>query len=259
MALGQEMFSARDLRHTAEVTSRVISLPGVPTTDWCVRAAVALFVPREGIVAYTGILRADAVQLVVFDEMVLPGSAAENEAGTLDEAETRMLSTRLKRGLSYRLISDEASYVETDQDADGNAWLYVLLRVGRRQSNAWFALVYRSDAEHHIPSVKALIESALPVINNKIQFTFQGFRDRQPEIASPAEYRVLERIVLGHTINVIACDLDRSPHTVHDHLKSLHRKFHAKTRGELIARVLGGGREMIGLTPSEAQEPICPL
>jgi len=259
MALGQEMFTARDLRHTAAMTSRVVALPGVPTTDWCVRAAVALSIPREGLTAYTGILRADTVQLVVFDEMVLPGSVDEKKAGPLDEAETRLLSTRLKRGLSYRLISDDESYTETGRDADGNEWLYVLLRVGRRQSNTWFALVYRGEPGHGVANIKALIESALPTINSKIQFTLQGFGDKQPEVASPAEYRVLERIILGHTINAIARDLDRSPHTVHDHLKSLHRKFHAKTRGELIARVLGGGLQMIGLSPNEAQEPICPL
>ena len=37
----------------------------------------------------------------------------------------------------------------------------------------------------------------------------------------------------------IADALERSPHTVHDHVKSLHRKLNASSRGELIARTLG--------------------
>lgn len=53
------------------------------------------------------------------------------------------------------------------------------------------------------------------------------------------EQEVLDLLVLGKSVRVIAEELGRSPHTVHDHVKSLHRKLDASSRGELVARALG--------------------
>lgn len=53
------------------------------------------------------------------------------------------------------------------------------------------------------------------------------------------EQQILEHLALGKSVKQIATDLARSPHTVHDHVKSLHRKLKASSRGELIARALG--------------------
>lgn len=53
------------------------------------------------------------------------------------------------------------------------------------------------------------------------------------------EQEVLDLLVLGKSVRVIADELGRSPHTVHDHVKSLHRKLAASSRGELVARALG--------------------
>jgi DNA-binding CsgD family transcriptional regulator len=56
---------------------------------------------------------------------------------------------------------------------------------------------------------------------------------------SQRERDVLEYLVLGHSVREIAEALSRSPHTIHDHVKSLHRKLNAQSRGELVARALG--------------------
>ncbi|MFK7884727.1 MAG: response regulator transcription factor [Phycisphaerales bacterium] len=53
------------------------------------------------------------------------------------------------------------------------------------------------------------------------------------------EQDVLSRLTLGRSVREIADELGRSPHTVHDHVKSLHRKLKASSRGELVARALG--------------------
>lgn len=64
------------------------------------------------------------------------------------------------------------------------------------------------------------------------------------------EQDVLERLILGRSVREIAEELGRSPHTVHDHVKSLHRKLDASSRGELVARALGHGpREKSELDP----------
>jgi DNA-binding CsgD family transcriptional regulator len=53
------------------------------------------------------------------------------------------------------------------------------------------------------------------------------------------EQVILQHLLLGKSVREIAQELGRSPHTVHDHVKSLHRKLNASSRGELVARALG--------------------
>jgi DNA-binding CsgD family transcriptional regulator len=53
------------------------------------------------------------------------------------------------------------------------------------------------------------------------------------------EQVILNHLLAGESVREIAEQVGRSMHTVHDHVKSLHRKLGAKTRGELIARALG--------------------
>ncbi len=56
---------------------------------------------------------------------------------------------------------------------------------------------------------------------------------------SPREGEVLRMLQQGKTVKQIAFKLQRSPHTVHDHVKSLHRKLGACNRGELLAKTFG--------------------
>ncbi|MBL4699197.1 MAG: hypothetical protein JKX70_10225 [Phycisphaerales bacterium] len=53
------------------------------------------------------------------------------------------------------------------------------------------------------------------------------------------EHEVLDELILGHSVRVIAERMGRSAHTVHDHVKNLHKKLGASSRGELIAKALG--------------------
>jgi len=53
------------------------------------------------------------------------------------------------------------------------------------------------------------------------------------------EQTILNHLLLGKSVREIAEELGRSPHTVHDHVKALHRKLGANSRGELVARALG--------------------
>ncbi|MCC6320937.1 MAG: helix-turn-helix domain-containing protein [Phycisphaerales bacterium] len=53
------------------------------------------------------------------------------------------------------------------------------------------------------------------------------------------EQIILKHLLLGKSVKDIAEELGRSPHTVHDHVKSLHKKLNAKSRGQLVARALG--------------------
>lgn len=59
---------------------------------------------------------------------------------------------------------------------------------------------------------------------------------------TPRQRDVLVRLARGDGEKQIAWDLGLSPHTVHDHVKALHRHFGVQSRGELLALCLGGAR-----------------
>jgi DNA-binding CsgD family transcriptional regulator len=54
------------------------------------------------------------------------------------------------------------------------------------------------------------------------------------------EQQVLEQLVGGESIVTIAQTLDRSRYTVHDYVKSLHRKLGVRSRGALIGCIAAG-------------------
>ena len=60
----------------------------------------------------------------------------------------------------------------------------------------------------------------------------------EPTPLPPRLRAVLEALCSGMSEKQIAAELDLSPHTVHDHVKQLHRRFGAQSRGELISRAL---------------------
>jgi DNA-binding CsgD family transcriptional regulator len=73
-----------------------------------------------------------------------------------------------------------------------------------------------------------------------------GLVDNPRAWLTDREHNILEQLIRGHSVRVIAEQLGRSSHTVHDHVKNLHRKIDASSRGELIAKALGH-------TPEETQ------
>jgi len=64
------------------------------------------------------------------------------------------------------------------------------------------------------------------------------------------EHEILDQLILGHSVRQIAENLNRSTHTVHDHVKNLHKKLHASSRGELIAKALGYQSKMNRCSPT---------
>ncbi|MDF1808903.1 MAG: helix-turn-helix transcriptional regulator [Phycisphaerales bacterium] len=64
------------------------------------------------------------------------------------------------------------------------------------------------------------------------------------------EHEILDQLILGLSVRQIAENLNRSTHTVHDHVKNLHKKLHASSRGELIAKSLGYQSKMNRCSPT---------
>jgi DNA-binding CsgD family transcriptional regulator len=87
------------------------------------------------------------------------------------------------------------------------------------------------------PGAYLTLEAVLPLLGRRVQNTFTDI-DHTVEL-SPREGEVLRLLQQGLTVKQIAQELQRSPHTVHDHVKSLHRKVGACNRGELLAKTFG--------------------
>ena len=54
---------------------------------------------------------------------------------------------------------------------------------------------------------------------------------------TPRQRQVLAQLVAGASEKELAYELNVSPHTVHEHIKAIHRAYGVRSRGELLARV----------------------
>jgi len=86
---------------------------------------------------------------------------------------------------------------------------------------------------------QAALSAALPTLALRLYTAFGKEPVNIKHALTPREEEVLWRLVSGMKVPEIAEELERSPYTVHDHVKSLHRKLNAKSRGELVAKALG--------------------
>ncbi len=92
----------------------------------------------------------------------------------------------------------------------------------------------RCGVENH-----GALKAILPLLARRASLALSTVGEGDIPWLTVREQQVIEQLVLGKSVRQIAEDLERSPHTVHDHVKSLHRKLGASSRGELIARALG--------------------
>lgn len=101
-----------------------------------------------------------------------------------------------------------------------------------------------------------VMRAVLPIFRKRARLALAGGSEAKGRWLTSRECEVLEMLTLGRSVRQIADEIQRSPHTVHDHVKALHRKLNASTRGELISRALGstsllGGR---GEQPASSAE-----
>ncbi|MFN0318083.1 MAG: response regulator transcription factor [Burkholderiales bacterium] len=85
----------------------------------------------------------------------------------------------------------------------------------------------------------AVLEGVLPLIARRCVLAIGSDPSDGGQWRTVREQVILKHLLLGKSVREIAEELGRSPHTVHDHVKSLHKKLDANSRGELVARALG--------------------
>jgi len=82
------------------------------------------------------------------------------------------------------------------------------------------------------------LSGLLPLIADKANLALEQVSNPKAWLTD-REHEILDQLILGYSVRVIASHLGRSAHTVHDHVKNLHKKLGASSRGELIAKALG--------------------
>ncbi|MBX3315320.1 MAG: hypothetical protein KF902_00495 [Phycisphaeraceae bacterium] len=101
-----------------------------------------------------------------------------------------------------------------------------------------FVAVPESGASS-IDEIAHALEAGAPILARRASMALGNAPCESAPWLTAREQEVLEQLILGRSVKQIAGVLGRSPHTVHDHVKSLHRKLNASTRGGLVARALG--------------------
>lgn len=90
------------------------------------------------------------------------------------------------------------------------------------------------------PVEVGVFEAVLPSLAAAADRALALGQDGPPvKTLTPKEVAILDLLIDGLSVAEIAERLGRSPHTVHDHVKSLHHKLGVRRRGHLVSRALG--------------------
>ncbi|MBA4040163.1 MAG: hypothetical protein C0468_07595, partial [Planctomyces sp.] len=100
-------------------------------------------------------------------------------------------------------------------------------------------LAVPGDGLRHTERSCTVLAAALPVLARRAVRAFGSGAFDRAALLTTREEHVLWRLVAGDRVPRIAAELGRSVYTVHDHVKNLHRKLGASSRGGLVARTLG--------------------
>ena len=224
------MFTLEDLSRVAETVHRLCALPAIPSTGWCDLAAEA-FVSRDPRdIVVVALAQRAARGLTILDPPNQVRLERERELWAWLDALPRELSS------SGRIVAHAHHHP--------GPFLCVLAPIAgpkRAGSGGWVIIgaAYAQADQDAISREARLLTMLMPRLVDRCHIAFRDSDRPEPVHLTPTENRVLELLVLGRSVNGIAEELRRSPHTIHDHVKSLHRKLGASSRGELIARVMG--------------------
>lgn len=240
----------------AQAVSGLCSLPAVATTDWTEKACTALGCVRPGASARilvgefddSGVIRNAEARGIALGSA--RGAATRHGAGHPNARSMGWwIENRAGPGGVARVIRrDGASKPPTRgkssdrlEDLGVDSLLAALVPLadhGRRMAavEIWLA----PGATPPLDEADAMVLGAvLPVLRRQAALAFGATPTSPINRITQREQVILEHLSLGRSVKEIAETLSRSPHTVHDHVKSLHRKLGVSSRGELIARALG--------------------
>jgi DNA-binding CsgD family transcriptional regulator len=238
------------LEALVETVRWICELPAVATQDWCSRAAEC--VSR---------LRPNTIACVTLGEIDAQGQLLRLEASGAHPDRPAREALEGRRGLGWSmdepvggagvaaLLRERVPFGTFADSKPGRRWanlgatdlMVAIAPVGDPASPRRLAVEIASTegAPRFDRGELAILAAAIGELARRARLAF-GREATDPALwITPREQRILEQLTYGKTVKQIAEDMARSPHTIHDHVKSLHRKLRVKSRGELIARTLG--------------------
>ncbi len=246
----QHSIQSDHLDSLVETVRWICELPAVATQDWCDRAADC--VSR---------LRPNAITCVTLGEiddhgqfLRLEAMGAHPERPTHETLQGRRslgwsLDDPARNGGSAALLRERIPFTAFADSPSGQRWAQLgatdlmvgMAPIGDPEGTRRLAVeLGASEGSPRFDRGElAILSASLGELARRATLAF-GVEPTDPALwITPREQRILEQLTLGKTVKQIAEQMARSPHTIHDHVKSLHRKLRVKSRGELIARTLG--------------------
>ncbi|MGH7244705.1 MAG: response regulator transcription factor [Phycisphaerales bacterium] len=242
-----------------DAIERIGRLPAIPTHDWCDQAAAAagealLPAATKGVLAIgVGTLRSDSIERIdavgVHSTHDLDGRADEIRQ-TLRGIGTLPATVRIENSESHLAVLPQSDLRKSSAWAASTAGRFLLSR-GMTAVLIGAGLIADADPTR-VLWVMGAVEENGPIIGDmmfvtvillallrRARLALSTAGRESSDWISPREQEILSQLVLGKSVRQIAEETGRSAHTIHDHVKSLHRKLNATSRGELIARALG--------------------
>ncbi len=252
---------SRFVSQGVELAMKISQLPAVPTAGWCRQAAAAIAPLGDFERSAVGIARVShggaMLEAILSVGVHVPSAPSEHLEESLLRAKR---TTWLPTGVHADITKPWAIAVdaETMRRSTGGPWsLTISPRLALATApfgegcadHVLFVAVGSSDTNlASSPLLTAL--RALTDLLAKRAKTAMGCPDKPIRWVSPREQEVLELLIEGMSVKEIGESLGRSPHTITDHLKSLHRKLNANSRGELVAKALGRSSTRKIVTPT---------
>ncbi|HHN77389.1 MAG TPA: LuxR family transcriptional regulator [Phycisphaerales bacterium] len=249
------------LQAACEIAEVMCHLPAIATLDWLDRAAETLHpVVTPSRVCVLIVHTDPSGNGVQLEAAGFSGVAGSNRHSSADESNIELsVRSRAERLESIGFAPPDQPMVGNLADLlGGGDWRtrgLGLLWQGIPASGVLVAagplggvdrgrllIVQIALAEHGAeakPGQFELLAAVYPLLVRRALLAIGATRATATRWLTSREQEVLDLLILGKSVRVIADELGRSPHTVHDHVKSLHRKLGASSRGELVARALG--------------------
>ncbi len=264
----------RALELTSRITESICSLPAVSSPDWCDRAAeVVAWISEPGVaciaigsIAPTGrVLTIDCCGAAASRPSQTGGLGLASTGTNVALDEQRLLTLRarvqgirnvgpeLGRALDGTTVCASASQISHPSDWRlgplAPVWIGIdpldvlvgVHRIGDASSDR-VVICQIAPLSRGVSLTEtdiAITRTVLPRLAARAFIAIGADPRGADHWLTPKEYLILKQLILGKSVKKIADDIGRSPHTVHDHVKSLHRKLGASSRGELVARALG--------------------
>jgi len=248
----------RRLELAASLTESICSLPAIATLRWCDTAAEAFtqLHPRSVVAVTVAEVSADGRLLAVEG---VGAAGADIEAHRLETVRRRVAAggslgwapgdASAWRGAMAARIGAEGADLPWRDGVSSRAWAGMGVEqmlagcAPLTPDNLHRVIIVECGAMSMSPAFAsedaALLRTTLIPLASRACRAFGEVACEESSFLTPREQQVLDMLSLGMSVKQIASELMRSPHTVHDHVKSLHRKLNASSRGELIARALG--------------------